>query len=167
MPFEHAVHRETHARVREYLHELFDQPHEDADDGHFYVTFGSTVLEVSVDPYGPEDAAVLISSYCVQGVTVENTLLRGLLELNHQLPFGAFSLVGDDIFFSYALFGSALDRTNLLGALAAVATLADDYDDRIAERFGGQTALDRIRDTGGRKRRRRSKAEVPDAPTAP
>jgi Putative bacterial sensory transduction regulator len=159
MPFEHAVHEDTHDRVREYLRELFDGVHEDAEDGHFYVTYGSTVLEVSVDPYGPEDAAVLISSYCVQGVHVEETLLRGLLETNHQLPFGAFSLVGDDIFFSHALFGSALDRPNLLGALAAVATLADDYDDRIAARFGGQTALDRIRDTGGRKRRRK-KAEA-------
>lgn len=158
MTFEHAIHRDTHARVREYLSELFDQPHEDSEDGHFYVTYGSTVLEVSVDPYGPEDAAVLISSYCVQGVIVEESLLRGLLETNHQVPFGAFSLVGDDIFFSYGLFGSALDRGNLLGALAAVATLADDYDDQIVSRFGGQTALDRMSEPAGRRGRRRGRA---------
>ena len=31
--------------------------------------------------------------------------------------------------------------------------MADDYDDRIVARFGGQTALERIRDTGGRNQR--------------
>src|SRR6185436_11934291 len=154
MQFEHDVQRQAHERVREYLGELFENLYQDEQDGHFYVTYGSTVLEVAVDPYGPEDAAVVVSSYCVQNVDLEEDLLLGLLELNHQTPFGAFSLVDRDIFFHYTVFGSSLDRRSLLGAIAAVATVSDDYDDRIVAKYGGQTALDRIAQTGGRRTRR-------------
>jgi len=83
---------------------------------------------------------------------VQHALL-GLLELNHELPVGAFSLIGDDIFYSHSIFGSALTPKNLLGAIAAVANVADDYDDRLGAKYGGQTALDRIGDTGGRRQR--------------
>ncbi len=92
-------------------------------------------------------------AYCVQDVEVDEDLLRGLLELNHKLPFGSFSLVGSDIFFSHSLFGRTLERANLLNAIAAVATISDDYDDRIVAKYGGERALDRIRETGGRKKR--------------
>src|SRR5688572_8164513 len=103
MEFEHAVHRETHERVAEYLDELFEDPVETDEDGHFYVRYGTTVLEIAVDPYGPEEAIIQLTSYCVQGVEVSEELLRGLLESNHDQPLGAFSVVGEDIFFSYSL----------------------------------------------------------------
>jgi hypothetical protein len=147
---------EIYAQIKEYLGELFDEPIHDEADGHIYVRYGSTVLEISVDPYGPEEVAVEVMAYCAQNVTLDEQLLLGLLELNHQLPFGAFSLVDNDVFFSYSLFGRNLDRHNLLGAIAAVATVSDDYDDRIVARFGGQTALARIQDTGGKHKRRAS-----------
>jgi hypothetical protein len=153
MDFAHAIHREAHDRVAEYLDELFEDPYHDLDNGHFYVRYGTTVLEIAVEPYGPEEATVAVMSYCVQGVRVEPDLLLGLLELNHHLPFGAFSLVGRDIFLSHSLFGSTLERGSLLGAIAAVANVSDEYDDRIVAKYGGQTALDRIRDTGGRRQR--------------
>jgi len=97
-----------------------------------------------------------VMAYCVQGVEVDDKLLRGLLELNHSLPFGAFSVVGSDIFFAYSLFGRAVERSNVLGAVAAVAEISDEWDDRIVAKYGGQRALDRIRDTGGRERRRQA-----------
>ncbi len=153
MEFEHPHHEETHTKIREYLAELFDDPYLDEENGHFYVGYGSTVLEISVEPYGPEETTVEVTAYCVQGVKREEKLLLGLLELNHKLPVGAFSLLGEDIFFSHAIFGRELDRKNLLGAIAAVANVSDEYDDRIVTKYGGQTALDRIRDTGGRKKR--------------
>lgn len=144
----------TRQTVREYLAELFDDVYEEDENQHFYVGYGSTVLEVSVEPYGPEETFVLVTSYCVQGVQPEEELLLGLLELNHELPVGAFSLVGDDIYYSHALFGRNLNRKDLLSTIAAVANISDDYDDRIVARYGGQTALERIQDTGGRQRRR-------------
>lgn len=153
MEFAHANHRETHRRVEEYLGELFEDPYNDPETGHFYVRYGTTVLEVSVDPYGPEETTVQVMSYCVQGVRLEPDLLLGLLELNHHLAFGAFSLVGRDIFLSHTLFGRSVDRASLLSAIAAVANVSDEYDDRIVAKYGGQTALDRIRDTGGKRRR--------------
>lgn len=154
MQFANETHKEVFENVQTYLNELFDEGiYFDQEAGHFYVSYGSTVIEVSVEPYGPEDAMMTIMAYCVQDVEVDDDLLRGLLELNHRLPFGAFSLVGNDIFFSHSLLGRTLDRPNVLTAVAAVATVSDDYDDRIAERWNGERALDRIRDTGGRSRR--------------
>lgn len=151
--FETAVQEETFHKLKEYLGELFEEPYYDPENDHFYVRYGTTVLEISVDPYGSEEAVVTIMSYCVQDVEVEEELLVGLLELNHQLSCGHFSLVGTDIFFAHTLFGRSLDARDLLRAITAVATLADDYDDRLVERYGGQTALERIQDTGGRRRR--------------
>ena len=151
--FETAVQEETFHKLKEYLSELFDEPYYDPENNHFYVRYGTTVLEISVDPYGEEESVVGIMSYCVQDVEVEEELLVGLLELNHQLTCGHFSLVGTDIFFAHTLFGKNLDARDLLRAITAVATVADDYDDRIVQRYGGQTALERIQDTGGRRRR--------------
>jgi hypothetical protein len=151
--FETAVQEETFHKLKEYLSELFDEPYYDPENNHFYVRYGTTVLEISVDPYGEEESVVSIMSYCVQDVEVEEELLVGLLELNHQLTCGHFSLVGTDIFFAHTLFGKNLDARDLLRAITAVATVADDYDDRIVQRYGGQTALERIQDTGGRRRR--------------
>lgn len=154
MQFVNARHKTAYEQVREYLSELFEDFYHDEQTGHFYVSYGSTVLEISVDAYGPDEAIIDIMSYCVQGVELDEDLLLGLLELNHTTPVGAFSLVGKDIFFSHSLFGRTLERSNLLGTIAAVANLSDDYDDRIVAKYGGQTALDRIRDTGGRERRK-------------
>ena len=153
MEFANPVQEETHAKLAEYLQELFEKPYFDSENGHYYVRYGSTVIEVSNDPYGPEEAVVAIMAYCVQGVEVDDELLAGLLELNHEVPFGGFSIGGSDVFFSYSLFGRTLDRATLLNAVAAVATVSDDYDDRIVAKYGGQTALERIRDTGGRQKR--------------
>ncbi|HEX5719652.1 MAG TPA: YbjN domain-containing protein [Thermoanaerobaculia bacterium] len=151
--FEHAIQEETFGKVKEYLGELFEEPYHDPENDHFYVRYGTTVLEISVEPYGPEEAMVTIMSYCVQDVEVEDDLLLGLLELNHQLLCGSFSVVGNDIFFAHSLFGSSLEPRDLLRAITSVATLADDYDDRIVARYGGQTALEKIQDTGGWKKR--------------
>ncbi len=154
MEFDNEKQANTYKNVKLYIAELFEEDlyHED-EDGHFYVSYGSTVIEISVDPYGPEEITVTVMAYCVQGVEVDENLLLGLLELNHTLPFGAFSLVGSDVFFSYSIFGRTLERRNLLNAIAAVANISDDYDDRIVKKFGGERALDRIRTTGGRRRR--------------
>lgn len=151
--FEHAVQEETFRKVKEYLGELFEEPYHDPENNHFYVRYGTTVLEISVEPYGAEESVVTIMSYCVQDVEMEEDLLIGLLELNHQLLCGSFSVVGNDIFFAHSLFGSSLEPRDLLRAITSVATLADDYDDRIVARYGGQTALEKIQDTGGWRKR--------------
>lgn len=153
MQFDHQHHESTHHQVEEFLNELFDSPYLDTDNGHFYVGYGSTVLEIAVEPYGPEETMIEVTAYCVQGAELTEELALGLLELNHEIHVGAFSIVGTDIFFSHAIFGRSLDRKNLLGTIAAVANTSDEWDDRIVAKYGGQTAIDRIRDTGGRRQR--------------
>lgn len=151
--FDHEVQEETFKKVKEYLGELFEEPYHDPENNHFYVRYGTTVLEIAVEPYGPDEAVVNIMSYCVQDVELEEDLLLGLLELNHQLLCGSFSLVGNDIFFAHSLYGKGLEPRDLLRAITSVATVADDYDDRIVARYGGQTALEKIQDTGGWRKR--------------
>jgi hypothetical protein len=148
MEFDHEQQQRTHNKVAEYLEELFDSPFLDEETGHFFVRYGTTVLEIFVEPHGPEEAAVMIVAYCVQDVELQEDLLLGLLEVNHQLPFGSFSLVGQDIFLSHSLLGRSLDARSLLRIIEAVATISDEYDDRIVAKFGGQTAVEKIRDTG-------------------
>lgn len=157
MTFANVIQEETHHKLREYLDELFEEPFHDPETDHWYVRYGSTVLEISNEPYGPEESVVTIMAYCVQGVEIEDRLLRNLLKLNHQIHFGSFSLVGDDLFLSHSLFGRTLTRPNLLTAISAVAELSDEYDDQIVEKYGGQTALQRIQDTGGFAQRRASR----------
>lgn len=165
MRFAHDVHEETYRKVAEYLPDFFDDPFQDDDDGHFYVRYGSTVLEIAVDPYGPQEAAVKITGYCVQGTEITETLLHNLLEINHSIPFGAFSAVGEDIFFSHSVFGRDLTPRALLTAIAAVANVADEFDDLLAQKYGGQTALERIQDTGGRQRRHARRRTTPESAT--
>ena len=55
MEFEHVHHEQTHKIVRDYLNELFEDIHEDPENGHFNVGYGSTVMEASIEPYGPEE----------------------------------------------------------------------------------------------------------------
>ena len=74
MNFEHDHHELTHHQVREFLDELFDSPYLDSDNGHFYVGYGSTVLEIAVEPYGPEETMIEVTAYCVQGVDLNEEL---------------------------------------------------------------------------------------------
>lgn len=165
MHFAHEIHEETYRRVADYLPDFFDDPFHDDGDGHYYVRYGSTVLEISVDPYGPEEAAVKIVGYCVQGTEITEELLIHLLEINHSIPFGAFSVVGEDVFFSHSVFGRDLTPRALLTAVAAVANVADEFDDILADKYGGQTALERIEDTGGRRRRHERRRSTPESVT--
>jgi hypothetical protein len=165
MEFAHEVHEETFNRVAEYLPDFFDDPFQDEKDGHFYVSYGSTVLEISVDAYGPQEAAVKIVGYCVQGAGITQELLINLLEINHSIPFGAFSAVGGDVFFSHSVFGRDLTPRALLTAIAAVANVADEFDDLLAQKYGGQTALERIQDTGGRRSRHARRRTSPESVT--
>ena len=146
MEFEHQAHEEAYEKVGRYLEDYFDQPYRDPEDGHYYVTYGSTVLEVSVDAYGPEEAIVRLVAYCVQGVSVNENLERGLLETNLDLPIGGFSLIDRDVFLCYSIFGKAIGRRSLLDAIAAIANTSDEYDDLIVAKYGGNRAIDSLRE---------------------
>ena len=112
------------------------------DDGLYVVKQGSSMVMISVLDWNPDRAVVRCVAQLVKGVNMEVPLAMQLLEMNALLRFGAFAYVptGEVIVFSHTLLGgSTLNATELTAAVRDVAIIADEYDDRIAARYGGQT----------------------------
>jgi hypothetical protein len=138
---------EVYRQVKTYLDELVDEHYDDAEHCDFYLKYGSTVLEISIDPYEEDDAVIEVLAFCVQGVVPTFELTKELLELNTQVPLGAFSMQGTDIYFSHSFLGRRLRPEQMIASLDSVASISDLYDDKIVSSFGGQTALERLRGT--------------------
>jgi hypothetical protein len=143
---------EVYRQVKSYLDELVDEHSDDADHCDFYLKYGSTVLEISVDPYEEDDAVIEVLAFCVQGVEASFELMQELLMLNAQVPLGAFSLVEGDIFFSHSFLGRRLRGEQLIASLDSVASISDLYDEKLVARYGGETALERLRSSAKRHR---------------
>jgi hypothetical protein len=144
---------EVYKKVKRFLDELVDEHFDDAEHCDFYLKYGSTLLEISIAPYEEDNAVIEILAYCVQGVDPSFELMRDLLSLNSQIPLGAFSLVGDNVYYSHAFLGRQLLPDQLIASLSSVANIADEYDEKIVERYGGQTALERLTNYERRSRR--------------
>ena len=136
---------EVYRQVKSYLDELVDEHFDDAEHCDFYVKYGTTVLEISINPYEEDDAVVEVLAFCVQGVDVTFELTKELLHLNSVVPLGAFSLEGNDIFYSHSFLGRRLRPEQFIASLDAVAAISDEYDDRLVAKYGGETALERLR----------------------
>src|SRR5258706_11604335 len=72
---------EVYRQVKSYLDELVDEHFDDADHCDFYLKYGSTVLEISIDPYEEDDAVIEVLAFCVQGVAPTFDLAQELLRL--------------------------------------------------------------------------------------
>ncbi len=136
---------EVYRQVKAYLDELVDEHFDDAEHCDFYLKYGSTVLEISIHPYEEDDAVVEILAFCVQGAEPSFELASDLLRFNAQLPLGAFSMVGRDIYLSHSFLGRRLRPEQLIASLDAVASISDEYDEQIVASYGGETALERLR----------------------
>jgi hypothetical protein len=136
---------EVYRQIKSYLDELVDEHFDDAEHCDFYLKYGSTVLEISIVPYEEDDAVVDILAFVVQNVEPTYELLQELLRLNSEVALGAFSLVDRDVFFSHSILGRRLRPEQLIASLEAVATIADEYDEQIVQKYGGVTALDSLR----------------------
>jgi hypothetical protein len=143
---------EVYRQVKACLDELVDEYFDEADHCDFYLKYGSTVLEISIDPFEEDDAVVEILAFVVQGVEPSYDLLRELLRLNSEVPLGAFSMLGRDIFFSHSILGRRLRPEQLIASLDSVASIADLYDEKLTARYGGETALDTLRGKAGKHR---------------
>lgn len=143
---------EVYRQVKTYLDELVDEHFDDADHCDFYLKYGSTVLEISIKAYEEDDAVIEILAFCVQGVEPTFELMRELLALNAEVPLGAFSMVGTDIFYSHAFLGRRLRPEQLIASLDSVASISDLYDERLVAKYGGETALERMRSDAKRHR---------------
>ena len=136
---------EVYRAVKSHLDDLVEEHFDDAEHCDFYFKYGSTVLEISIDPYEEDDAVVEVLAFCVQGVEPSFELMRELLRLNSEVPLGAFSLVGKDVFFSHSFLGRRMRAEQFIASLESVATISDEYDEKLVEQYGGETALEIIR----------------------
>ena len=136
---------EVYRQVKSYLDELVDEHFDDAEHCDFYLKYGSTVLEISIHPYQEDDAVIEILAFCVQGVEPSFEMMQELLRLNAEVPLGAFSLVGNDIFYSHSFLGRRVPPEQLIASLENVATVSDDYDEHLVQKYGGETALEFLR----------------------
>lgn len=143
--FHSACQEEVYRQVKSYLDELVDEHFDDAEHCDFYLKYGSTVLEISIEPYEEDDAVIEVLAFCVQGVEPSFELMQELLRLNSEVPLGAFSMVGNDIFYSHAFLGRRLRGEQLIASLDSVASISDEYDEHLVSRYGGETALERLR----------------------
>lgn len=115
------------------------------DDRLYVIKQGSTYVMVNIVQFGEDRALVRCSAQLVKGVQMEERLAVELLQLNSQLRFGAFGYdpVGGLVVFVHTILGGAtLDSDELLATLTDVAIIADEYDDKIISRYGGQTMRD-------------------------
>ncbi len=127
-----------------YLEEFGDS-FTKVEDGVFYTKRGSTLVRIEVLPWGEKEALVRVGSEVVAGATLDPKLLTLLLRTNQDATFGAFGLDEDGtVTLHHALFGTTMDRDELVSAIYAVARAADDWDDKIIADFGGETAVDRL-----------------------
>jgi hypothetical protein len=110
------------------------------------VALGSAAAAIAVQPWGEDDAAVTVRSHVVFGARVDHELCCFLLNENARLRFGGFAISGQgDVVFEHDLLGSTCPPAALKNAVLSVLKTADDYDDQIQARWGGQRALDVVK----------------------
>jgi hypothetical protein len=120
------------------------------EDRLYIVKQGSSYVMISVVSWGGERAIVRCVAQLVKGVRMEAPLALQLLQLNSVLRFGAFSYVKEDelvLFLHSILGGNTLDPSELLATIRDVALVADEWDDKIIARFGGQRMQDLIEES--------------------
>jgi hypothetical protein len=120
------------------------------EDKLYVVKQGSSYVMVNVVPWGESRAIVRCVAQLVKGVRMEAGLALQLLRLNSVLRFGAFAYVreGDLVLFLHSILGGeTLDAPELIATIRDVALIADDWDDKIIARFGGQRMQDLLEES--------------------
>ena len=120
------------------------------EDKMFVVKQGSSYVIITVVPWGPDRAIVRCVAQLVQGVRMDPNLALQLLALNAVLRFGAFAYVreGELVLFLHSILGGeTLDADELTSTIRDVAMIADDWDDKIVDRFGGSRMQDLLEES--------------------
>lgn len=149
MRFETKAQEATYKKVTSWMKELFGEGYQAVPEQPvFIVPHGSSITQVVVLPWGSDDAVIRGMAWVVQGVELSEDLLLHLLRMNSSFRFGAFGLdADDDIFFTYSIVGSTADKEELRALTLAVAGTADGEDDKIVAKWGGLTAVDKLKST--------------------
>ena len=100
---------------------------------------------INVVPWGDNRAMVRCTAQLVKGVNIDGNLAMQLLELNAHLRFGAFAMDRQEhtILFTHTILGGhTLDSEEISATLRDVALVADEYDDKLVKKYGGQRMID-------------------------
>lgn len=119
------------------------------DERLYVIKQGSTYVMINIVAIDNDRAQVRCVAQLVRGVRMDGDLAVQLLHLNAQLRFGAFSFdpVDSLVLFSHSILGGpTLDKDELMITLTDVALVADEYDDKIIQKYGGQTMRDILED---------------------
>ena len=145
MEFQSKIQQSCYELIKPWMEELFeDALIIQANEPVFYINFGSAVARTEVVPWGDSEAIIATRSQVVTNIEVTPDLLYYLLRENDSLYFGRFALDdANDIIFEHSLVGSTCDQQELKTSVITVVKFADEYDDKIVNRWGGQRALDR------------------------
>lgn len=147
MQFETEAHEACYRKVAGMMREIFGEMAMARDDvPAFGVSMNSALAQIAVTPWGKDDACISTRAWVVTGAEMTPDLMQFLLRANNGVRFGAFGTDDeDDIFFEHAIVGSSCDKNELKASVLAVMFTADEYDDQITARWGGQRALDHLR----------------------
>jgi Putative bacterial sensory transduction regulator len=128
--------------IEPVLTDLLGGPPERDDDGDYVVAHDSARVFVSPQALPGRPAIVGVFAITNVGVNATSELGAFLAEVNFRLIFGRFSIDIENraVWLTENLLGEHLDPADLRLIVEAVAETADAYDQRIAERWGGQTA---------------------------
>ncbi|MEM1169556.1 MAG: YbjN domain-containing protein [Cyanobacteria bacterium P01_H01_bin.35] len=146
MKFETNVQEACYNKISLWMRELFDKfPCTRQDLPGVNLFMGSAFVEVFVFPWGDDEAIINTRSSVVTDVNLTPDLLKFLLLENSKMRFGAFGIDDDNnIIFEHTIVGSTCDKPELEASVKAVLKIADEYDDKIVEQWGGKRAMDRI-----------------------
>jgi len=112
----------------------------------FCFVAGSTMVTALVVPCGNDGSTLQAYAPVVTGAEMNLELAMFLLHENDDMRFGAFSVSEDGtIYYNYNVVAGTVDKEELKAAILGVVGVADDYDDRIVAKWGGQTVKDRAR----------------------
>lgn len=133
-------------KIKQFAQARGVELNENGED-EFWVREGSSIVHIEFSRFGNNDEMVSVFSVVVRNVRVDSTLMTKLLRLNAEFNFGAFGLFEEMIIFKYSLLGgNHIDIDEFFNALAMVATIADEYDNKIISTNGGVTGVDFIRE---------------------
>ncbi|MEA3502277.1 MAG: YbjN domain-containing protein [Actinomycetota bacterium] len=116
----------------------------------FLVRKGSAACSIRVTEFSDDSTLVRLGAPVLFEVPITDDLYRYVAQHSNTWRFGALGLNESDdgttiIDFTHTLLGDTVDEAELLWAVGAVTSTADDLDDELQSKFGGK----RVGDLGG------------------
>jgi hypothetical protein len=119
-------------------------------DGSLRIDYGSAEVILGFR-WSAGETVITVSAVVLDHISVdadaELRMLRSLNDRNRTMPFGKFFLDQNEgaIRVEYEILGDHLQEPELMSALVAVASLADEHDDVMQKEFGaGRRAAERL-----------------------